>query len=90
MSVSKVRRAVPGTNLEVQLAQYNHGLVQFIVVLQAIVDWGNSVSSEAQALSQYNTELARLEFQTGTILQSHGIFLRNASARSARLAIGGR
>ncbi len=76
-----VRRAAR-TNLEVQLAQYNHGLVQFIVVLQAIVDWGNSVSSEAQALSQYNTELARLEFQTGTILQSHGIFFFEERFRS--------
>lgn len=76
-----VRRAAR-TNLEVQLAQYNHGLVQFIVVLQAIVDWGNSVSAEAQALSQYNTELARLEFQTGTILQSHGIFFFEERFRS--------
>ena len=60
-------------NLEQQLAQYNEGIVQFIVVLQAIVDWGNSVSAEANSLSQYNTELARLEFQTGTILQNHNV-----------------
>ena len=60
-------------NLDQQLARYNVGNVQFIVVLQAIVDWGNAVSSEAQALSQYNTELAGLELQTGTILQSHNI-----------------
>ncbi|MEO8271596.1 MAG: TolC family protein, partial [Aureliella sp.] len=76
-----VRRAAR-TNLEVQLAQYNNGLVQFIVVLQAIVDWGNSVSAEAQALSQYNTELARLELQTGTILQSHNIFFYEERFRS--------
>ena len=61
-------------NLEQQLAQYKEGIVQFIVVLQAIVDWGSAVSSEAQALSQYNSELARLEFQTGTILESHGVY----------------
>ncbi len=60
-------------NLEQQLAQYNQGIVQFIVVLQAIVAWGNSVSSEAQALTQYNTELANLELQTGTILQNHNV-----------------
>ncbi len=66
-------RVAARTNLEQQLAQYNEGIVQFIVVLQAIVDWGNSVSAEAQALSQYNTELARLELQTGTILQSHNV-----------------
>ncbi|NND96411.1 MAG: TolC family protein [Pirellulaceae bacterium] len=68
-----VRRAAR-TNLEQQLAQYDEGIVQFIVVLQAIVDWGNSVSAEAQALSQYNTELARLELQSGTILETHGVF----------------
>lgn len=60
-------------NLDQQVAQYNEGLIQFIVVLQAIVDWGNSVSSEAQSLVQYNTELARLELQTGTILEANGI-----------------
>jgi len=67
-----VRRAAR-INLDQQLAQYNEGIVQFIVVLQAIVDWGNAVSAEAQSLSQYNTELAILELQTGTILETHGI-----------------
>ncbi len=76
-----VRRAAR-INLEQQLAQYNQGLVQFIVVLQAIVDWGNSVSAEAQALSQYNTELARLELQTGTILQTHGVVFFEERFRS--------
>ncbi len=60
-------------NLDLQLSRYNEGVESFIVVLQAIVDWGNSVSSQAQSLSQYNTELAVLELQTGTILESHGI-----------------
>lgn len=55
------------------MAQYNQGIVQFIVVLQAIVDWGNAVSNEAQALSLYNTEIATLAYHTGAILESHGI-----------------
>lgn len=76
-----VRRAAR-VNLEQQLAQYNEGIVQFIVVLQAIVDWGNSVSAEAQALSQYNSELARLELQTGTILQSHDVVFFEERFRS--------
>jgi len=42
-------------------------------VLQAITDWGNSVNAEAQALAQYNAELANLERETGTILETHGI-----------------
>jgi hypothetical protein len=41
--------------------------------LQAINDWGNAVSFEAQSLAQYNIELANLEKQTGTILESHGV-----------------
>ncbi len=76
-----VRRAARA-NLEQQLAQYNVGSAQFIVVLQAIVDWGNAVSSEASSLSQYNTELARLELQTGTILQSHNVVFFEERFRS--------
>lgn len=49
------------------------GLANFLVVLQAITDWGNAVSSEASALTQYNAQLALLERQTGTILETHGI-----------------
>jgi len=75
-------RVAARTNLEQQLAQYNEGIVQFIVVLQAIVDWGNSVSNEAQSLSQYNTELARLELQTGTILQEHNVVFFEERFRS--------
>src|SRR6056297_771425 len=76
-----VRRSAR-VNLEQQLAQYNQGIVQFIVVLQAIVDWGNAVSAEAQALSQYNTEIARMELQTGTILQTHNVFFFEERFRS--------
>jgi len=42
-------------------------------VLQAIVAWGDAVSAEANALASYNTELANLERQTGTILETHGV-----------------
>jgi hypothetical protein len=66
-------RAAARDNLEQQMARYRAGLTQYINVLQAIVDWGNAVSSEAQSLAQYNTELAMLERQTGTILETHGV-----------------
>jgi hypothetical protein len=42
-------------------------------VLLAINDWGTAVNNEYQSLVQYNTELARLERQTGTILETHGV-----------------
>src|SRR5262249_7427973 len=45
----------------------------YLNVLQAVTDWGNTVSAEAQALTQYNTELANMERQTGTILQTHSV-----------------
>ncbi len=67
----EVRKAAQ-ENLDQQI-QIGNQLEQFIVLLQAVVDWGNAVSREAQALVQYNTELATLEFETGTILESHGI-----------------
>jgi outer membrane protein TolC len=67
-----VRKAAT-ENLELQQERFEKGLEQFIVVLQAIVDWGNAVSSEAQSLVRYNSELAALERETGTILETHGI-----------------
>lgn len=66
-------RSAARDNLLVQQAEFANGRAIFLNVLQAIVDWGNAVSSEAQALSQYNTELANLELQTGTILEAHGV-----------------
>lgn len=60
-------------NLENQLGDFLSGRAEFIVVLQAISDWGNAVSQEAQSITQYNIELANIELQSGTILETHGI-----------------
>lgn len=60
-------------DLDRQLEYYRRGRTILLNVLQAISTWGNSVSAESQALTQYNTELANLELETGTILASHGI-----------------
>lgn len=71
----RIAREQNRTNLEQQFAGYRTGReVIFLNVLQAISEWGNSVSQEAQALAQYNSELANLERDTGTILETHGIF----------------
>ncbi len=61
------------TNYENQVAEFVSGRQNFLNVLQAITDWGNAVSQEASSVTQYNTELANIERQTGTILESHGI-----------------
>ncbi len=67
-------RTAAHENLERQLADYQTGRrTLFINVLQAITDWGNAVSLENQSLNQYNIELARLERETGTILETHGV-----------------
>lgn len=62
-------------NLERQMAAYRGEFeVPFINVLQAISDWGNNVSRAAQSLAQYNIELANIERETGTVLETHGVF----------------
>jgi outer membrane protein TolC len=60
-------------NMARQQGEYEVGRAIFLNVLQAITDLGNVITSEAQALTQYNTLLAELELQTGTILETHGI-----------------
>lgn len=69
----KETHAAARENLEQQMRRYSTGLTEYINVLQAIVDWGNAISNEAQSLAQYNTELANLELETGTILETHGV-----------------
>jgi outer membrane protein TolC len=66
-------RAAARENLEQQMADFRTGRAIFLNFLQAVAEWGNSVTAEAQALTQYNTELANLERQTGTILDTHGV-----------------
>ncbi len=68
-----ITREAAQINLDRQLSAEKANLVIILNVLQAIVSWGNSVSSQAQALTQYNIELSNLEQQTGTILEAHGI-----------------
>ncbi len=73
----KVREA-SRVNLERIFRLFNVGglpteNVTYLQVLQAITDWGNSVTREASALTDYNAELANLERQLGTILDSHAI-----------------
>ena len=54
-------------------AERDSGSVDLLIYLQAVAQWGNAVSNEASSLVQYNIELANLERQTGTILESHGV-----------------
>jgi outer membrane protein TolC len=66
-------REAARANLDQQMADFNAGRAIFLDVLQAITSWSDSVSLEAGALTQYNTELANLERVTGSILETHGI-----------------
>jgi hypothetical protein len=74
LAFARVRDAAR-TNVEQQLARQRLGFqdVLLLDVLTAITAWGNAVSDENQALVLYNTELANLERETGTILESHGV-----------------
>ena len=58
---------------ENQAGEVIEGRREFINVLTAITDWGNAVSQEALSITQYNTELANVEAETGSILETHGI-----------------
>jgi outer membrane protein TolC len=71
---SKETRVAARENLDQQFAEFMIRGAIFLNVLQAISDWGNAVSAEALTLTQYNAELANLERQTGTILETHGVF----------------
>lgn len=62
-------------NLDRQFAAAGE-VVEYIVLSQAITDWGNAVSAEANALTQYNAQLATLERAAGNILESHGVVLQ--------------
>ena len=55
----------------------------YLNVLQALNDWGNAVDSEAQQLLAYNTDLANVERQTGTILETHGLVFYKEHFRAA-------
>jgi outer membrane protein TolC len=69
----KLTRAAAKENADGQFDRYKTGLQIYLNVLQAISALGDAESSEAQALAQYNIELANLERETGTILETHGI-----------------
>jgi outer membrane protein TolC len=76
-------RAAATTNLQVQLEQFRTGRAIYLNVLQALNDFGTAVSSEALAVTTYNTDLARLERQTGTILEAHGLVFYEERIRAA-------
>ena len=72
----KEARAAAEDNLRIQYRIFQEGFdpgFSYLNVLLANTDWGNAVRSEAGAVTQYNTLLAELELQTGTILETHGI-----------------
>ncbi len=73
ISAFKEARDAARQNYENQLSDYATGRRELLNAIQAITDWGNAVSQQARAVTQYNTELANIERQTGTILETHGI-----------------
>ena len=70
-------RAAAEENVEVQYGIFGSQFQEsfnFLNVLLAITDLGNAIRDEAAALASYNTLLAELELQSGTILETHGIW----------------
>jgi outer membrane protein TolC len=82
----KETRDAASVNLRTQFDLFKQGgpkSVIYLNVLQALNDWGNAVSSEAQQLLAYNIALATLERQTGTILETHGLVFAEERFRAA-------
>jgi Outer membrane efflux protein len=79
----KETRVAADINLRVQNEKFRTGQTIYLNVLQALNDWGTAVSSEAQQLLIYNTNLATLEQQTGTILETHGLVFAEERFRAA-------
>jgi outer membrane protein TolC len=69
----KETRVAAAANVKIQSDIFNAGRTIYLNVLQALNDWGNAVTSEAQQFLTYNIALATLERQTGTILETHGL-----------------
>jgi outer membrane protein TolC len=66
-------RAAALENYRQQTAARDVGRTILLNVLIAISDLANNTSNQAQALTIYNSLLAELELQTGTILETHGV-----------------
>jgi outer membrane protein TolC len=82
--VDKQIVAATSDNLRFQDAQVKtQRKVAFLDYRQALLDWGNAVSSQAQQLIAYNVALATLERETGTILETHGLVFNEERFRAA-------
>ena len=66
-------RAAAERNLAQQRIDNEVGRTIFLNVLEAITSRANTANSQSQTLLQYNTQLAVLEEETGTILETHGV-----------------
>jgi outer membrane protein TolC len=79
----KETREAAYINLDVQIQQYLARRIPYLNVLTAINDWGTAISAEAQQLLAYNIDLALIERQTGTILETHGLVFYEERFRAA-------
>jgi outer membrane protein TolC len=69
----KETRQAARINLDAQFARWMNDLTIYLNVLEGVTSWGDAIDAEAQALLEYNSELANLQEQTGTILEVHGV-----------------
>jgi outer membrane protein TolC len=76
-------RIAADINLRAQTEKFKSGQAIYLNVLQALNDWGNAVSQEGLQLLTYNIQLAALERQTGTILETHGLVFAEERFRAA-------
>jgi outer membrane protein TolC len=76
-------REAAEANLRVQMAARGVGRKIYLDELRALTAWGDAVNAESAALLTYNVQLANLERETGTILETHGLVFNEERLRAA-------
>ncbi len=82
VELEKTRMAAED-NLKVQIAGRGAGRKIYLDELRALTAWGDAVNAESAALLSYNVQLATLERETGTILETHGLVFNEERFRAA-------
>lgn len=75
IEAQRAQRDAAAVALESRLKEYLAGRIILDILLQAQQAWANALSSEFEAVTQYNNTLARFEFAKGTIMQHDNVVI---------------
>ncbi|MBV9125085.1 MAG: TolC family protein [Planctomycetes bacterium] len=75
----RAQREAATVSLESRLKEYLAGKIILDVLLKSQEDWADALRGEYDAITQYNTALARFEFAKGTIAQHDNVLISEGS-----------